>query len=246
MIKYHDNKNGIQYENGKLTNNWNPDGNYKENEYISVHFRIECKAYDSMAGYVNNGSEQQFNNEKMRIFQKLGWFIDNQDFNGCCMDVSKGDARLYLHPQDFSGIVRKKDVKAIAEALENNKTFSIRWVDLYETVYTMTDDEYQAYLESRTDDVRKILYNGCKTSRTYKYCYLSDVVFRVANKIHLPLIGCRNVHEANQQTRDFVSGVVDTMVKDGYLKIGIGSNHETFVRSLNKTEMKQAKLKAIA
>lgn len=246
MIKYHDNKNGKQYgDDGKLTNNWNPEADYNENEYINVYFRIECSAYDGLKGFTNKHEEAKFNNEKMQVFQKLGWFIDKQDFNGCCMEVSNGKANLYLHPQEFSGIVKKKDVKTIAEALESNETFSIRWVDLYETVYTMTDDEYESYLWSKEDDIKKLLYNVCRTKRTNKYKYHAQIVQYVAEQVHLPRIGCKSVYEVDLLAENVISTIISKMLIEGYLKC-ISQDGFYLIRSLNKTELKQTKLKAIA
>ena len=246
MIRYHDNKNGRQYgDDHKLTNNWNPDVDYADNEYINAHFRIECPALNGKYGTFNDETNRAaFNKEKRKVFESIGWQMSKDDLNGACMEVIKDKQRLYLHPQDFSGNVLKRDVKQIAEALEDNKTFTIRWVDLYETVYDISNEEYEKYLNGKRDEVRKYLFNNCMTNRRNKFKYGYEVKRHIAAKIQLPRIGCRSVYAPNKEAIDFVERMIDEMVNEGYL-IQVMQDGTYYLRTLNKTELKQMKLKAI-
>ena len=247
MIKYHDNKNGKQYgDDHKLTNNWNPDADYADNEYINVHFRIECPAFSGIYGTFNDEKGRTaFNKEKRKVFESIGWQMNKDDLNGCCMEVFKDKASLYLHPQDFSGNVLKRDVKQIAEALEDNKTFTICWVDLYETVYDISDEEYDEYLNGKRDEVRKLLFDNCKTSRRNQFKYGYEVKRHIATKIQLSRIGYRSVYAPNKGAMGFVGRIIDEMVNEGYL-IRVTEDETDYIRTLNKTELKQMKLKEIA
>ena len=238
-IKYHDNTIEPQYVDGKLADNWNPDGDYGTKEYASVYFRVECHAYN---GYCFS-SEEDFNafcNEKWKVFESIGWKCDRPDERGICMEVVKDKANLYLHPQSFSVIVLKRDVKEIAEALQKNNTFELNWVDIYETVYDITDEDYDKYLETRRDDARKLLFAKSHTTRTYNYRIRDYVIESVGKRIQLPRIGCRSVYDVNIGAKNFINKCIDEMIKEGYL---IGG--EKYIRSCNKTEMKKLKLKEL-
>ena len=173
--------------------------------------------------------------------KSLGWEIDDSSF---CMTIRKGKAHLYLHPQDFSGIVLKNDIKRIAEALDDRGTFTIRWVDIYETVYDISDEEYNAYLETRHNELRKLLFECCKTKRTNRYWFRHDIIDGLGRKFRLPLVDCRSVYDSNSQADEFINRVIDELEKEGYL-VTISQNGFDYVRSLNKTELKKAKLKEI-
>ena len=250
MILYHDNHNGKQYgEDGKLTNNWNPDGDYADNEYVSVYFRINTPTYRQGKYFMQFDTEEEaeaFNKEKLEVFKSLGWEMDKPDYNGRCMDVVKGKASLYLHPDDFSGNMLKKKVKEVAEALaKEHQTFSLRWVDLYDTVYDISDEEYKAYLETQRDTARELIFKNCKTTRTNKYRYYFDVTYEIAKRIMRPRIGCRSNHEPTGMDREFVSNVIEELVTEGYL-IKAEWNGDDYVRTSNKGELKAKKLKEIA
>ena len=46
---------------------------------------------------------------------------------------------------------------------------SICWVDLYETVYVISDDEYAEYLNGKKEEIRRVLFEESATTRTTKY-----------------------------------------------------------------------------
>ena len=250
MIKYHDNNGDKRFEvtpgTHEYADNWNPDAEYGENEYVSVHFRIECPAFECMYGHFKDDKGRDaFDEEKGKVFQSIGWNIDRFDDGGYCMETSKGKASLYLHPQDFSGIVLKREVKEIAEALENNATFTIRWVDIYETVYDITDEEYAEYLAKKTKETWTLLFENCKTNRRNQYRYHCEVTRKIAQQIQLPRIGCRSVYDPNKGALEFVNKCIEDMIVKGYLVTAEQNGYE-YVRTLNKTELKKAKLKEIA
>ena len=243
MIKYHDNKNGVQYgPDGMLTNNWNPEAKYGKNDYVNVYFRIECSAFDCMYGsFKTEEGRAEFEKEKQKVFESIGWKVDKPDNRGYCMEVSKGKQNLYLHPQNFSGEVLKREVKQIAEALADNKTFTVRWVDLYDTVYDVTDEEYEEMLKLQRDKTRELIFKNCATTRRNKFFYKDGVAYDIGKVIMLPRIGCTSCYQPTKRDMDFVSRVINEMVTEGYL---VCANEKT-VRSLNKTELKKAKLKEL-
>ena len=139
-IKYHQNGIGNEYgADGKLTDNWNPSADYG-NEYVKVYIRINVSSYDCAAGFFNSETDREnFYTEASKLIKSFGILEDC----GYSVEHSKEkQAYLYVHPQNISGVIRKNDVKKVAEAFDNMENVSVRWVDLYATVYVMTDAEY--------------------------------------------------------------------------------------------------------
>lgn len=241
-IKYHDNLNGIQYgADHKLTDNWNPDGGYKDNEYCKVYFRIECPAY--MQGkYPCNFDDDRdrisFRKEVREIMENLGWCFSN-DYD---CKPTKEKSHLYIHPQNISGEILKKEVKQLAEVFENNQTFYLRWVDIYDTVFDITDEEYNTYLETKKDEVINLVLKNSVTTRTNKYFYIYNVANFIADKIRLIRINDNDGRNYGVgYTAKYIIGVINELIKDGYL-VKVTQNDDVFIRTINKTEQKQKKL----
>ena len=238
-IKYH--QNGIGYEygaDGKLTDNWNPDCDYG-NEYVRVYFRIDTPSYHYNNGFDTEDSRNKWNTEASKLIKSFGILEDC----GYTVEHSKDkQAYLHAHPQDISGVVLKNDVQKIAEAISNMELSSIRWVDLYETVYVISDSEYEEYLNGKQEEIRKALFENSSTTRTTKYYNAFDVARHIAGMVRLNRLGLNNGKNYDGgQTVDYVLKMADKMIEEGYLKCFV-ENDIKYIRSLNKTEQKQMKL----
>lgn len=151
-------------------------------------------------------------------------------------------AYLYAHPQQFSGIILKNDVKKIAEAIDAMELSSIRWVDLYETVYNISDSEYEEYLIGKKKEIRELLFRKSATTRTNKYYSAFDVARHIAWKIRLSRLGYNDGKQyGSGQTIDYILKVAEEMISEGYLKC-FEQDGVKYIRSLNKTEQKKLKL----
>lgn len=237
-ILYHDNMNGVQYgEDHMLTDNWNPDMDYG-NEYVRVYFRIDTPTYDYRNSWETEEREAWLK-EASDLIASFGIMEDS----GYKVENGKEKcAYLYAHPQNISGVVLKNDVKRIAEAISNMKLSSIRWVDLYETVYVISDNEYQEYLYRRKDEIRKALFEKSATTRANKYCAAFDVARNIAGMVRLNRLGLNDgKNYGSGQTIEYILKVVDEMIEEGYLKY-FEEDGFKYIRSLNKTEQKQSKL----
>lgn len=240
-IKYH--QYGMEYDyakDGALTNNWNPDLDYGT-EYVSVYFNIKTPSYD-INGFTSPEARDNWNEEADRLIQSFGIMED------CGYKVENREekcAYLYAHPQQISGVILKNDVKKLAEAIDNMQLSSLRWVDLYETVYAISDKEYEKYLNKRKEEIRKALFQKSATNRKTTY-YLADNVARlVAKTFQLNRLGITNEkYYGKGQTTHYVRNVIEEMIKEGYLKSS-EKDGEIYIRSLNKTEQRQSKLKAL-
>ncbi|MBQ2397137.1 MAG: hypothetical protein II304_08920 [Bacteroidales bacterium] len=238
MIKYHDNINGVQYGNDHtLTNNWNPDCDYG-NEYVRVYFRIDTPTYRYNNGFTTEEERNKWFAEARGLIKSFGILED------CGYEVENSkdkQAYLYAHPQNISGVVLKNEVKKIAEAITDMELSSIRWVDLYETVYSISDSEYENYLDGKQEEICKELFEKSSTTRRTKYYNAIDVARDIAGLIRLNRLGLDDGKTCNSgQTVDYVLKMADKMIEEGYLKCFV-DNDIKYIRSLNKTEQKKMK-----
>lgn len=241
-IKYHQNGLGNEYgEDYTLTNNWNPDSDYG-NEYANVYFRIDTPSYDVMNGGWKVDERESVGKEIDRLFTSLGWECDKPELNGVCTTYKKGKSHLYMHPQNYSGEVLKSEIKSVAEVIERAKTFSLRWVELYDTVYDITDNEYEEYLKGRDKEIRKSLFETCATTRKSKYFYAFDICRSLANQFRLRRIGVNDGRNfGSGQTIEHIMKVIDDMAIEKLLFVREKDGNK-LVRTPNKTEQKQLKI----
>lgn len=241
-IKYHQNGIGNEYgADGKLTDNWNPSADYG-NEYVKVYIRIDVSSYDCVAGFFNLETDREnFYTEASKIIKSFEILEDC----GYSVEHSKEkQAYLYVHPQNISGVIRKNDVKNVTEAFDNMENVSVRWVDLYNTVYVMTDAEYNEYLTTKKADIRKMLFEKSKTPRTNKYYYICDVMHDIAGKIRLERLGYQDGKNYGDgysgETVQYIYQCVLEMIEEGFL-VRFDEGKRTYIRSINKTEQKAFK-----
>lgn len=238
-IKYHQNGIGNEYgADHRLTDNWNPDLDY-ENEYVKVYFRIDTPLYDYSSGFNTIEDRDKWNTEASNLIKSFGILEDS----GYHVENGKEKcAYLYAHPQDISGVILKNDVKKIAEAISKMELSSIRWVDLYETVYVISDNDYEEYLDKKKDEIRKVLFKTAATTRTTKYYDAFAVARSIAGSVRLNRLGLNDgKNYGGGQTIDYILKVVDKMIEEGYLKYFERDGYK-YIRSLNKTEQKKLKL----
>lgn len=243
-IKYHDNKNGRQYgEDRTLTNNWNPNLDYG-NEYVRVFFRIDTKGYGYPDFSFNEEDRNAFFHDIASAFFCLGWIPKSPQPYGC-PTWTNGLAHLYMHPQEISGEVLKNDVRIIAENLAaGTKSFTLRWVDLYETSYILTDEEYEARLTAKDPEIRADILNAAKTNRRNHFKYTTEICQTLANRYRISRVGEDDGrHNGHGKTHTHILGLIRNLIDEGYLiEHKEPDNYSTYIRTINKTEQKQKKL----
>ena len=237
-IKYHQYGLGNEYgADHMLTDNWNPDMNYG-NEYVKVYFNIDTPTYD----YNNSWGKEEREAWRKEISNIIASFGIIEDSGFKVENGKEKCAYLHAHPQQISGVILKNDVKKVAEAINNMELSSIRWVDLRETVYVISDNEYQEYLNGRKEEIRKALFEKSATTRTNKYCAAFDIARHIAGMVRLNRLGLNDgKNYGSGQTIEYILNVADEMIADGYLKY-FERDGVKYIRSLNKTEQKQSKL----
>ena len=120
---------------------------------------------------------------------------------------------------------------------------SIRWVDLHETVYLISDSEYKKYLDGRKEEIRKALFEKSATTRANKYYAAFDVARNIAGMVRLNRLGLNDgKNYGSGQTIEYILKIAEEMIEEGYLKY-FERDGVKYIRSLNKTEQKQSKLR---
>lgn len=168
MIKYHDNIHGKQYgDDLMLTDNWESAAVYGENEYINVHFRINCPTYAFTGRDYSFATVEQrddFYSEAQAILRRFAVPEGlGGRYGGFPME------HLYIHPQDISGVVAKNKVRPMAEAMNECATFSTCFVDLYEDISPMSNAEYLDGLKAQREQIEREILDAFKTKRSNLY-----------------------------------------------------------------------------
>ena len=248
-IKYHDNNGTKKYETdsaGALADNWDPSIEYPNNEYISVYFRTNCPAYRSGAAWMQFDNEDErtaFYNEVAEALIPLGWSFNELAPGVYGTDGTNGQAHIYIPPDSVSGSVLKNDIEAMAQALSNRKTFSLSWVDLYETVYDYTDNQYKSYLESCIEDIKGYVLRHAKTKRRNLFIRRGSLAMDAGLSVRRKRIGTTDsgVYHGDRMETKVVSSAIDSLIDAGYL-IAHNHNGDQYIRTINKTEQRQKKL----
>lgn len=157
-IKFHDNMNGPRYgEDHCLTDNWDACADYGD-QLCKVYFRINCPSYDPFRGFSSEQEKEIFHSEAHNVISAFGL----EESSGYEQDKPY----LYAHPQEVSGVVYKNSVLAIAKALNEAESFSVRWVDIYEDVFIMSAEEYKATLQEKENEIKADMLELFKTKRS--------------------------------------------------------------------------------
>lgn len=237
QIKYHEwGKAPNEYgEDHALTDNWVADADYG-NECVSVYFNIETVGYNCInGGFSDNNARNAWISEAEKIIAEFNFI------NGTEYDTRQTENKFYLypHPQQFSGVIPKNNVKHVAERIERSETFKMRWVDLRDTVYIISDEEYEDYLREKDAQIQEVLFKACGTTRTSLFYSADDVTRSIANKFRLRRLGYNDGRNGgNGQTSDHIKKVIDKMIELDLL-IAKERYGNKFIRSLNKTEQRK-------
>lgn len=250
-MKYHDNKNGAQYgPDGRLTDNWDPGAAYADTEYVDVHFRIRSKGFDAMHGHFYTTEDgAAFDEAVSSLFVSLGFSVKSGRHSGSCSTVVRGYESLYLHPQDFSGLVKKSKVREIAEAMENREgLFWCEWVDLYDGAVEATDDGYALLLTRNLPAMRRYALACAQTKRYDRFYERRTVVSAVMRKFVPRRVNYLNkmgyvpdgYNSFDPVALEVVDGVLADLAGGGWL---IEAREGSYVRAANKKEQKARHLK---
>lgn len=237
-IKYHDSLHGEQYgPDHQLTNNWNPEPIYEQDEYIKVYFRIEAKNW--------NYAEQGFSVAELweQFFAEMREILDRFNIpegTGHRTESLPGMEHLHIHPQMISGVVAKNKIKAIAEALNACETVSCPWVDVYDDISTMDNTAFRAALAERTEEIESDLLQAFTTKRKNLYivpsCW-SGPIAELSWKYAIRRRSCESGQDG--VCCEFLFSIFEKLVEAGKI-VSAETKNGTGYRTAKKDEQKTA------
>lgn len=252
-ITYYDNKSPYAFHSDVPA--WDPDQTFPETEYVNAHFRIRCPTYYAK-GFENHLDRDAFYADAGAALLSAGFHEARTEKRASWWpSFAKGKAALYIHPNDVSGIVRKSDVKRIAEALSAGSDFSLEYVDLYETAYDMDDSAYFQYLSGRKQEILVAICEAAQTKRRTSYFRAAELSASLSGRFRLRRAGMRDESTSGGYgpTAEYIYTVIQEAVKSGYLASFVKTDvckyadcletEALYVRTLNKTERRKAKVK---
>ena len=133
--------------------------------YYRVFFRIDTEGFDCMNGSFEKTEDREaFYAEAKELLNLYGI----EEISGY---DPHGPEFLYIHPQNISGELHINRIIALSALMEEGrrKTFKCRCVDLYEMLYNIPDELYNAYLNEKKQDFEFYLLNALKTKRSNLY-----------------------------------------------------------------------------
>jgi len=154
--------------------------------FHEVYFRIES-GYQWGNG-MSSEKYKKFNDEICKLFSKNGWEIVDGKSSGVCPSAEYGKSKLYLHPTQISGPCDDSLVYGIEKMLKNGKTFEFITTDIYSQLYDMNDEEYADYLNSKRNDIEKLILTSCKTQRKNLFVYEDTLLMGISEKIKVKRI----------------------------------------------------------
>ena len=179
--------------------------------YRMVYMRIQCFGYDPSS--TSNTDLTAFKDESRQLFRDLGWTV-HEGGNGISDTVTKGRQDLYLHPQSFSGVLDEANIPALQEQLSGAKAFRCYATDCYEVYQDMGDEEYQAILESKRDEITAFVLEQYQTKRTN--LYITDCVAdHIAKRFEIRRL-CDKDRQKSVGKR-FVNELITQLLQEGRL-----------------------------
>ena len=182
--------------------------------YQDMYFTIHG-SYDFETGFPNPQAAEDFERECRDLFHSAGWEYKPGNQNGSSARAVCGKQELYLHPIQFSGIILQESVPEIEALLAQATTF--RHIQTYgDAEYVeMSDEEYQAHLDSRREDIQKAILERFKTKRRNLFLTGDQ-----SETIARPFIVRRLVFGRKSQpdlAAEYVQKSIEEMIADGRL-----------------------------
>ncbi len=179
--------------------------------YRMIYLRINSRGYSS--GWASDAERDAFKSESRRIFQNMGWTL-HEGRNGTCDTVTQGHQDLYLHPASFSGVLDEDSIPSLQEHLLTAQTFRCYAVDCYEEYRDLSDEEYQAVLESKRDEIAGFILGQYRTKKTSLYI-VDSVAEYVAEQFEIRRLCDKD--RRNGIGKKFVSGLITQLLQEGRL-----------------------------
>lgn len=199
--------------------------------YRMTYLRINSRGYSS--GWANDAERDAFKSESRRLFQDMGWTLC-EGRNGRCDTVTQGYQDLYLHPISFSGVLDEASIPYLRKHLLTAQNFRCYAVDYYEEYRDLCDEEYQAILESRREEIAAFVLERCRTKRTN--LYITDP-FAMYFAEHFEIRRLCDKDRQNSIGKRFISGLIAQLLQEGRL-IAADTSHGQGIRTATEKELR--------
>ena len=151
--------------------------------YIDTYFRIES-GYEWGRG-MSKEKTGAFFAEIRSLFSQNGFTIEECKYGGC-PDVVLEKTRLYCHPQELSGPVRKDLIEHIEKILTQGTTFQYLRTDTYGELLDLTEEEELAYYHETHDmTIGGVFLEAFRTKRRNLYKIREQVLEIITGKLQV-------------------------------------------------------------
>lgn len=202
--------------------------------YQEVYFYLDSE-YKHDRGWSCSEAREAFCSEINRLFTDAGWEIRPGRSSGCCDSAIKEKQELYLHPMMASGVILQEEIPAIENILQGGTTFDLREVRGLETYQDMSDEHYQAYLDTKRDDMAAAILERFRTKR--KNLFITGYS---ASAIAGPFIIKRVQSKENygDKAEQLISQLISELIETGQL-VTAQTKHGLGIRTATDAELAQ-------
>ena len=204
-------------------------------EYQSTYFRIRSR-YQFDSGWPDEGAERAFREESRALFQSAGWELHPARADSGSSDtVTKGQQDLYLHPMNFSGVIRTDEIPRLQALLAGAQTFQCQGVDCYERYWDLTDAAYLERLEAQREEIIEAILERYQTKRKNLY---------VTGPAEQSIVKQFSVHRLcdkdgkNNLANRYVGELVEQLIQEGQLVTAETKNGRG-IRTATGAELRQ-------
>ena len=186
--------------------------------YIDTYFRIES-GYEWGRG-MSKEKTGAFFAEIRRLFSQNGFTIEECKHGGC-PDVVLDKTRLYCHPQELSGPVRKDLIEHIEKILTQGTTFQYLRTDTYGEILDLTEEEELAYYHETHDmTIGGVFLDAFRTKRRNLYKSREQVLEILVEKLRVKTLRGKSVYSNTSPAYRYIRETYGKMVSEGRLVEG--------------------------
>ena len=211
--------------------------------YIETYFRIES-GYD--CGCMSKEKTEAFFAEIKKMFSQNGFTIEECQYNGCPY-VVVDKTRLYCHPQNLSGPVKKELIERIGKILKQGTTFQYLRTDTYDEILDLTEAEELAYYHEKHDiTIEDLFRESFRTKRSNLYKSREQVLETIAGKLRIRTFRKKGFSTNAGPVGRYIREIYERMVTTGELVEGnkhTDSGNLPLCRTATAKELKAIKAK---
>lgn len=217
--------------------------------YIKTHVRIETPTYGHNGHgvmFASNEAREAFHSEAREVLEQIGFTCGKPRSyrSGACDTVTRGKERLYLHPQDFSGLLSEQGIETLVQSINEHATlFRVRHVDRYDLYQDLSPAQVAQAIAHQAPSVRAQMCQAYRTSRRSRYFGAARFAGydkgRVCNRFCV--LDSPAVEDAALRAIDALR---EALVDEGYL-VTYESPTGTLYRAANKGELRTRRLSAL-